>query len=241
MTTTTMNYLSAEIPIDIARKLAELIATYEIAVDKMIIREKDMEECFQANERYVNEQLDKINVMLNDIKELMSEAGAARWRKSAEFMLRQGKEHIKHLNTTSLAIGKTLKDSVEEFDRIGGNAVKKINETVSVFHINDLKPWIDKSVTQINELSVSALNQIYSVIKWFHWKNLLLVLGLSLMIVIIMGLYINDEWPWEMHANVIKQRAAGQALMSVWPQLSGVDQDYIIAQIIKVNKGGKLN
>lgn len=235
---TNLANLKQEIPSDLSRKLAELIASYEVAVDKMVLHEKKMEECFTANERYINAQIDKINLVLADFKDLMTETGAARWRISAENMLRQGKDHAKHLEEASLEIGKTLKESIDKFDRITGNTVKTVNEAVSSFRINDLKELVDKSAGHIKELSVSALERIYKVVKWFHWKNLIMALSLSLLIAIVMGLYINDEWPWEMHSSVVKQRSAGQALINAWPHLSHTDQAYIVQQIVKVNSDG---
>ena len=230
--------VSSNIPANITRRIAELIASYEIAVDKMIIREKEIQDRLQRNEYFINEQIDKVNALLADFREVMTEAGAARWRISAENVLRQGKDHVKTLQDTAADIKKTLKENCDKFDRVSAGTVKTVNEAVASFRISDFKELTEKSCIQVKEAATGIIGHVTEVIKWFHWKNLAMAFGLSLMIAVIMGLYINDEWPWEMHANIVQQRAAGRALINAWPHLNKNDQQYLAERIIKVTQDG---
>jgi hypothetical protein len=111
-----------------------------------------------------------------------------------------------------------------------------VNEAIHAFKIDDFKYFIEESYEQVKNNSTKTVEEISNILQWFHWKNLALALGLSLVVAVMVGLYINAEWPWEIHQSVVKERAAGKALMNAWPHLSKDDQAFLQDKILKTNQ-----
>lgn len=228
--------LSHQIPPALDKQVAELIAAYEMAVDKLAKQEKALDENFQACEHFLNDQIDKINALMADLREIMTEAGAARWRLSAQETLRLGDIQLQHLRKLGDESRHLISDSCARFERTSTTTVKNIHEAVNHLKIDEFKNYIEQSYDHVKSAATGSIEQIGGILNWFHWKNLLLALGLSLVVAVIVGLYINDEWPWEMHQDVIKQRSAGKALMNAWPHLTKDDQQFIEQKILNQNK-----
>ena len=50
----------------------------------------------------------------------------------------------------------------------------------------------------------------------------------------ITGLYLDDEWPWEAHSEVVQQRNLALSVEKTWPILSLADQQNILKNIVKM-------
>lgn len=227
---------SEEIPQALSSQLAELAVSYQMAADKISEREKAAEQRMQAGDQFLTEQLDKINAMMADLREVMTEAGAARSRIAAKEALSANEVQIDHLKKMSSETSQTLRESCERFDRTISSTAKNISEAIGAFKIDEFQKFTEQSCLQIKDTASTAIGKMTDILRWFHWKNLALAAGLSLLVAIFMGLYINDEWPWEMHGDVVKQRNAGQAVMNAWPNLSKQDQQQLEQNIMQLSK-----
>lgn len=228
--------MSLEIPQELSTQLAELVASYEIAVDKIAEHEKVIEQRMQTADQFLSEQVDKINALMTDLREVMTEAGAARSRIAAKEALNVSETQIQHLKQMSTDTNQTLRESCERFDRTISSTAKNISEAIGTFKMDEFQKFTEQSCLQVKDTAAGAIGKMTDIVRWFHWKNLALAAGLSLVVAIFMGLYINDEWPWEMHGNVVKQRNAGQALMNAWPNLNKQDQQYLEQGIMKLSR-----
>lgn len=227
---------AAKITEELSSQITELLASYELAADRMRAREKEVEQRLTNADQFLNEQLEKVNALMADLRETMTEAGAARSRLAAKEALKLGEAQIETLRKMTNETNQTLRESCERFDRTVNTSAKNIQEAVNAFNIDEFKSYAEKSCVEIKDTAAIAMDKVTDVLKWFHWKNITLATGLSLMVAVCMGLYINDEWPWEMHGNVVKQRTAGQALMTAWPALNKTDQNYLEQNILKLSK-----
>jgi hypothetical protein len=220
------------------QQIAELIATYEIAMDRLVKREKSLEEQHQASEKLLQNQLDKINSLMNDLREVMTEAGAARWRLSAQEALRLGDLQLQTLKKVNEDTKNHLQESCSRFERASNSTVKNVHEIMDNLKLDEFKTYVEKSYEEVSKTSSSALEKISTIFNWFQWKNMALALGLSIVAAVVIGLYIDDEWPWELHSNVVKERSAGEALMNAWPHLDKADQAFLENKILHLkNKG----
>jgi len=227
-----------EIPDSLMQQVAELIASYEMAMERVHEREKMLEEHFEASDKFLDHEIEKVNTLVSDLREIMTEAGAARWRLSAQEALRMGDLQIQNLKKTSDELKVLLNDSRERFERTSHSTVKTINESIDLFKVDEFKKYVEQSHEEVKKTSGAAIKRINDILRWFQWKNLGLALGLSIISAVVIGLYIDDEWPWELHSKVVKERAAGEALMNAWPHLNQADQQYLEQKILKLSKKG---
>ena len=75
---------------NVTRHVAEFIVNFEMAEKKV----DEWERMLYQQEERVKQQLQAIYDATDELRAIMTEAGAARWRLSAEQALNQGKEHI---------------------------------------------------------------------------------------------------------------------------------------------------
>jgi hypothetical protein len=223
------------IPTAVERQIAELIASYEIAMDRLAVREKALDAHIQSSEAFINDQLEKINHLMSDLREIMTEAGAARWRLSAQEALKLGDTQLQSLQKLSDETRTMVKESCARFERTSVSSVKNVNEAVNSFNVEEFKEFVDGSYEKVKSASRTAVEKVADILRWFQWKNLLLALGLGLVVAVVIGLYIDDEWPWEIHQKVVDQRKAGQALMNAWPHISKSDQQLLQSKILNLS------
>ncbi len=85
--------------------------------------------------------------------------------------------------------------------------------------------YLATSATQsIRQTGLATVKNIAKAAKWFFWRKLALMTLLTLVVSVLMGLYLNDELPWESHERALQQRQVGQATLAAWGQLSSTDK-----------------
>lgn len=225
-----------EIPPRLERQIEELLASYEVAMERLAVKERDLEDRYQATQQFIDSQINKVNSLLKNLREIMTEAGAARWRLAAQETLQLGDKQLAKLRKISSDANSVIKESCNRFERTSSTAVKNVNDAINTLKLDEFKSHVEQSYIQMKITSISGLEKIFELLRWFHWKNLALALGISLVIALVIGLYINDEWPWEMHQDVIKERTAGKALISAWPHLSKQDRQFIKNKIFTLSQ-----
>ena len=226
-------------PEELKQQAGELIAAYEIAMDRLAQREKALENQFEFSEKFLNDQLEKINALMIDLREIMTEAGAARWRLSAQDALKLGDLQLDIVKKLSEDTQRLMNESAQRFERTSQSTTKNIHDAVNMFKVEEFKQYTEHSCEEIKKTASSAMEKINEILNWFQWRNLVLVLGLSIIAAVVIGLYIDDEWPWELHETVIRERAAGQALMNAWPHLDAADQRYLEEKLLESNRKNK--
>jgi len=221
---------------EVEQQVSELVASYEIAMARLNAREKSLDEHFEISEHFLNEQIEKVNALMADLREVMTEAGAARMRLSMQEALKLGETQLITLKKLNEETESLMADSCTRFEKTSNATVRNVNEAINAFKIDDFKHFIEESYEQVKTNSVHTVEEVSKILRWFHWKNLSLALGLSLVVAVVIGLYINAEWPWEIHQSVVKERAAGKALMNAWPHLGKQDQEFLQDKILKTSQ-----
>jgi hypothetical protein len=211
------------------REMADFVALYETLEEKLQEREKALEEKLIASEIRLNQQLVNIKNSLKDFEAIMTEAGAARWRLTAEKALKEGRTYMQALHTTSDEVTSTLKQGCEHLEHIASQTMAGVTKATNALPVEDFKRIAMEGSQQIKNATQSAVKNIAQLTQWFHWKNLTMAFAMTIFIIFITNLYVNDEWPWETHSFVAKERKAGHALLSAWPHLTANQQQKIIA------------
>jgi len=210
-------------------KIAEFVALFECAEEKLHVQEKKLDERISNNERAVGQQLSQIKSVLNDFQEIMTETGAARWRAAAEQSLQAGQAHLDNIRMATDEFIRKAKQNYKKLDKTAEYTVKGISKAVSSFRVDDFQHMTNDAVTQIQETCDSTLEKINGIVRWFHWRNIGILFAMTLVVSMVFGLYLNDEWPWEAHRDVMEQRHLAHALVSAWPHLSKIDQQTILS------------
>lgn len=213
---------------NILHRMAEFIALYEAAEQKISAREKALEQQIEANEKFLNEQLNKINENVIRLKEIMTETGAARWRVAAEQALIDGQNHLNQLSNLNDEINQQLLQNCQHLEQISTRVNEGVNQAFNAFQPKEFIEVAKESTQLIQEASNTAVGRLIALSQRFYWRGALLALVVTLVVILFFGLYINNEWPWERHADVIKERQAGQILLKAWSHLSKNEQDYIL-------------
>ncbi len=217
----------AESPGELEQQIFALIATYETAMARIAQREKILETHIQASEKFLNTQIEKINLLMSELHTIMTEESIAKWQVSAKETLKLGDTQLQSLRKLKDETKSLMNESCTRFERTSNSTVKHIQEAIHNFNLDEFKQYVEKSYDGVKKTSSSTVEKISDVLHWFQWKNLMLALGLSIVVGVAIGLYIDGEWPWELHSTVVKQRTAGEALINAWPHLSKADQEYL--------------
>lgn len=209
-------------------KFGDFIALFERAQEKLALWSKLIEEKQLTHERIVKERISELHQLLDDMRGIMSEAGAARWRVAAEEALKTGQDHLSTLKQVNEEYLQYSKQSCDRLDQATAWSVKEIAKVISAFDLKQLQILTSESCHEIKKTSRIAIANIASVMKWFQWKNVGIVFSITLTAMMINGLYLNDEWPWETHKQVVAQRRLAVAVVTAWPELSRADQQCIL-------------
>jgi len=214
-------------------KVAEFIANFENAEEKLKRREQALEQRVVVSEQRINQQLMQIKTVLGDFEQIMTEAGAARWRISADKSLKEGEEHLKNIRFATDEFVRKTEESYRKLDKASEYTVKGISKAIYSFRVDDFQKIANDSITEIKEACNESIRKVSAVIRWFHWRNIGLVLSITIVVTMISGLYVNDEWPWENHREVMQQRHLAEAVVVAWPHLSNADQQEILQSATK--------
>lgn len=211
-----------------SHNVADFIALFEAAEGKLADQYKTMQEQLTTGQRQVNTQMSQIQNLLQSLQDNMTKIGVARWKRSAEDILKMGDAHANSIKEATLEFLNLTEKSHDRLDRATSYTVKSIAEAINSFRVEDFKQLTDTSCQQVKETTATAMRRVNDVINWFHWKNMGMVVCLALIITMVFGLYTKDEWPWEMHKEAEQQRNLGLATIKAWSQLSKSDQERIL-------------
>lgn len=222
------------------RQAGQFIANHEEAFNKLKEQQHHLEALIKSQHTAHYQQLQEITQTVEDFRNILTEAGIARWRIAAEQNLKQGQEHLetlqeiseqqlKKLETEMIVFTEFAKESYDRLDQSTHYTVKNMAETLNTFRISDFQRLTDESIQKVSDTTQSAIEYFRRLVRRFYWRNFAWSLAISVLVMVGTGLYINDEFPWEMHKNVVEQRHAGQTLLKAWPILTHTEQQKILA------------
>lgn len=217
----------------VMHKIAQFVASYELVEEKLRERERALEARLLATEKRFGEQLSQIQTVLDDFQSIMTEAGAARWRIAAEKALKNGEDHVVSIRHATNEFVEKSKETFTRLDNVTEKSVKGLADAIQLFKADDFQNVANDSVKMMKNTCSVAVRKVSDIIRWFHWRNLGMVLSVTLIVTMITGLYLNDEWPWETHKEVMQQRNLAQAVISAWPHLDNTDQQEILNTVNK--------
>ena len=209
-------------------RLGEFLALFEEAESKLEDRERQLQVQIEHYEQRLQQSLETIQGSLAECERVMTETGVARWRLAAEQAVSQGEAQVQALQSINEEFRVLSHQSCDRLEQASHYAVKSMGDIVTSFRQADFKSVADGCCDRIEKLTNKSITKINELMRWVYWKKIFLVFAFSSLVAVITGLYINDEWPWEDHAEVMHERDLGQAASHAWQQLSAKDKAMIM-------------
>jgi len=218
----------AKLTNDIWQQIADFIVNAEFAKQHFQATQVEFQRKIQEKDQFINQQLREIKQEISHCRAIMTRTGAIQWRVDTEKLATAGKNEIRAIEDAHQNIKAAIENQCEQLNRASLNTVKDVSKLVSKVRNNDIKKLSDIKSADLKQTCENNLHRIDKIVHTFHWRNLVLTLVLTLVVSAVVSLYIDDQWPWQSHAQTVKQREAGKALMNSWSQLSQNDQTTII-------------
>ncbi len=226
---------------DISRRMGELIACVELAEEKMTAWKDDIRKTMDESQQSINVQLDDVRATAEELRVTVTDANMGKLKVVAESTLKQGQDHLRTLDAVSQKqiqkmdactenFNALAKQSFERLDRASTYTIKNISEAISSFRIGDFEQLTEQSRERVEDTSQRAISSMQEISHWFHWKNIGMVFAITVFVSLTIGLYLEDEMPWEIHQQVMLERNAGKTLMKAWPVLSQAERETILKQ-----------
>jgi len=212
----------------ILREVADFNAIYETLQEKLKARESALEQKLTSAGQHLSSQLAEIQRALESFAGFMTEEGAARNRMSIKHASDETQAGLHALKATCDDIKKAVEDTEARLEHTVNQTLTHVTEITQSFPAAEFKQVAQQSCNDIKTATHGAIKQMAGHIKLFHRKNLVMAFVLTLFMAFILGLYLNGEWPWEIHQQVLKERSAGRALLTAWPKLTPSEQQAII-------------
>lgn len=216
-----------------SQDLANFIALYEESDDKLKAQQTEMAQFLSGFQQELTEYIDKIDESLVEFKEVMTAAGAARWRVAAEQALKEGKQHADGLQQMVTKFQALSEKSLARLDRVAVDAEKRIAKTLSTLAIEQreildgFKERAQEGYQQIDMVSGKTVLAIRRTRRFLNWDRFAIAIIAALLASWLIGLYINAEWPWESYQRAAQERAIGRTVLQAWPRLSKQDQEQL--------------
>lgn len=227
---------------ELLRHTGEFIAYFELAETKMIEWRNDIEQQALAHQQRAQQQIQSLHNELDALQEVLTQAGLARFRMTAEKTLGQGEEHLALLQKTGqdffaqldskqLALDALIEKNLLRLDQSTNKALEKINNQLSQYDAKHFRLIARESCEQVEKAATNAVNKSQGLLRSFQWRSIGLTLATTLITAFAIGLYINNELPWEIHQHALNERQAGKVLMKAWPALTEEEKQKILNKL----------
>lgn len=218
---------------------SEFIAYFELAETKMIEWRHDIEQQAKAHQHKAQQQLQSLHHELDALQEVLTEAGLARFRLTAETTLKQGEEHIEALQKTSQQLMSDIETNHQKFTQLmeknikniehfTKQALESIDAQLTQYDVQQFRRIASESCEQVEKATTNAITKSERLLRTFQWRSVTLVLLTTIITSFAIGLYLSNEFPWEIHQHAMNEREAGKVLIKAWPALSQQERDKIL-------------
>ena len=207
------------------RNHSEFLANFEIAEEKMRSWQEEIDKRHQQQATLVQNQLDKLQEDVGQLQELLTEAGAARWRVTAEKLLLEGQAHLEEIKTTSEQHLKAFNEHNQSLQKQQDRTISQIQELISRIDLDSLYAQQEHNRSLIEQ----SMMQSKRLFNQFKLKTAVIMAVVGITSSIITGFYLNDEAPWDIHKIAKHERQVGQTLIKAWPKLDNTAKLAILA------------
>lgn len=229
---------------NLLENLENMIKYFEVAEQRLTNWRAQCEDLMQQNREDITEQVNAIQYSTANLQQLFQQAGInevgsnlaqinLQQRENAMTIENISQEYLTEIHQSLSQLKETLEESSARWDRASNYLLSNASEVIDGFKPEEFRQISHESCMAVEHTAHRAIEKMRALVRWFHWKNIATVSIAALAATIITGLYLTDEYPWEIHKTVVSERIYGKALISVWPELNKTDQQRILKHINK--------
>ena len=224
---------------ELLRHTGEFIAYFELAESKMMEWRHDIEQEAQSQQHKAQQQLQNLHNELEALQEVLTQAGLARFRLTAETALKQGEGHLSALQKASLQLmnqmttkqnelTRLIEQSLMQIEQHSTQAIERVDSQLMQYDVQHFRRVASESCEQVERVANNAVSKSERLLRAFQWRSISLALATTLITAFAIGLYLSNELPWEIHKQARNEREAGKVLMKAWPALSQEEKAKIL-------------
>lgn len=224
---------------ELLRHTGEFIAYFELVESKMITWRQDIELQAQAQEKKTASQLQALHDELEALQDVLTQAGLARLRIRCEEALQQGETHLTALQKTCQQLLADMTSQQQNFSQMiseslimlethADQAIAKIHGQLASYDIEHFRRVANDSCEQVEKASSNAIQKSAGILHNFQWRSVALAFSTTIVATFMLGMYLSNEMPWEIHQQAKNEREAGRTLLKAWPLLSQQEQNKIL-------------
>ena len=225
---------------ELLHRTGEFIAYFEVSEAKMIEWRQDIEHQAAVQQKQFEQQSHFLQNELNSLQEILTQLELTRFQSTTENTLNQGKEYLLAVKKTEQQLMRQMNHHQRELTTLtqhaiaqiiqhGSNTVALIEEKLSQYDLLRSSRSTTETCEQIEQSTQTAFLNNRKLLHSFHWHSIALALFTTLISAFSIGLYISDEYPWEVHQQVQNERGAGKMLMNAWSTLSQQERAKILS------------
>lgn len=188
----------------------------------------EIEEKLREKAKQLDHHIRNISSDIHHFREMLARTETQQLRAETEKLSQQGKQEIKLLENIFRNTKTTIATQCLQLNKASMTTVKNVSQLVSSVRKTHLKKITEERLHEMQKNCVSSSQKIHRSIASLHWRNLVMVVLVTLLVASIVSLYVDNAWPWQAHQQILKQREAGKILLNSWQQLSHSDQELII-------------
>ncbi len=224
---------------ELLRHTGEFIAYFELVESKMITWRQDIELQAQTQEKKTTSQLQALHNELEALQDVLTQAGLARLRLRCEEALQQGEAHLAALQKTGhqlltdmasqqTAFQQMITEKILILESHTDQAIAKIHGQLASYDVDHFRRVASDSCEQVEKMSSNAIQKSAGLLRNFQWRSIALAFSTTILATFILGMYLSNEMPWEIHQQAKNEREAGRTLLQAWPLLSQQEQNKIL-------------
>lgn len=224
---------------ELLRRTGEFIAYFELADSKMMEWRQSIEQNVNMQRELFHQQLNALQQELSALQDVLTQAGLMHFRQAADTALEQGRQHLQQMQKTEQAVLQHHSDYQAQLTQLceearqhimqyTNGALDKIDQKLAQYDSQQFHRLTINSCEQVEKSAQDAIFKSSKLLRKFHWRTLALTILVSLITAFAMGLYISDEYPWEIHQHAMSERNAGKLLMNSWSKLTHQERAKIL-------------
>lgn len=221
---------------ELLRHTGEFIAYFELAESKMI---EWREEVAQQATR-LNQHSQRLQNELTALEDLLSQAGTTRFRVIAEKALSQGEIQLQMLENSCSQFTENFQEQQEQLELLTAQCITKIEQhcakatqvianQLAKYDAHQFHRIANESCDHVERVASDAVSKSNKLLRMFEMRFGLFAVFTTIITAFVIVLYLNGEFPWEMHHKAVNERYAGKALLQAWPNLTLEEKTKILS------------
>lgn len=226
---------------ELLRQTGEFIAYFEFAEMKMMEWRHDIEQRAQDHQKQFQQQLQALQLESGSLQEMLTSAGLTKFRLTADSTLKQSQEYLNEMKDTKSRVLNELSEFKHELSSLCEQATHKIHQhtekaiaaidtQLGHYDPHQFSRIANESCDQVEQSAQHAISASSRLLSLFQWRTIALAFVTTFLTAFAIGLYVSDEYPWEIHQHAMNERGAGKLLMSAWPKLSYQEKVKILGE-----------